>query len=196
MRYNVPYFVTKGFYVIIDKSIVTFGFKSQLQHLATLENYTYYQVSGSRCGTLHVVRQILRTRRQDLFIRNPDKLSIWLCFWLGLQHEAYAVATNKSFIDVQGFEETCSIQYYLRSLPGWYYYQSYQTGRVLATSVDTRCKPIYQTNPGSYLSKSAHLLGILEEEVFTDHKWEQTMEKMIYLIPCVSLSIRQTSTVV
>jgi hypothetical protein len=27
MRYNVPYFVTKGFYVIIDKSIVTYGFK-------------------------------------------------------------------------------------------------------------------------------------------------------------------------
>jgi hypothetical protein len=38
MRYNVPYFVTKGFYVIIDKSIVTFSFKD----LATLENYTYY----------------------------------------------------------------------------------------------------------------------------------------------------------
>jgi len=69
-------------------------------------------------------------------------------------------------------------QYYLRSLPGWYYYQSYQTGRVLATSVDTRCKPIYQSNPGSYLSKFAHLLGILDEEVLTDHEWEKTMEKM------------------
>jgi hypothetical protein len=32
-------------------------------------------------------------------------------------------------------------------------------------SVDTRCKPIYQTNPGSYLSEFAHLLGIPDEEV-------------------------------
>jgi hypothetical protein len=50
-------------------------------------------------------------------------------------------------------------------------------------SVDTRCKPIYQTLPGSYLSKSVHLLGILDEEMFTDHRWEKTTEKMIYLIP-------------
>jgi hypothetical protein len=39
LRYNVPYFVTKGFYVIIDRSIVTNGLRASCniwQHVKTI----------------------------------------------------------------------------------------------------------------------------------------------------------------